>query len=312
MIERIGALSLHDLKTLLVLSEVLHFGRASEILGVSQPSISQTVKKAENLVGTKLFDRSSRGCFLTQDGAQVVERIREAMSALQEIASLKHEVELGSSVSVAVGMIPTMAHLMISRLLSPLLGSDLGLEVTLTEATTDQLIELVLNRTLDCALVSLPIDHAAMKVEVLLKEELVLAVSEPEGSCFGEIVVPDEIPNDRMILLDGGHCLRRQALDICPGAPLKGTAGHTLQVSTLLELVGMGVGVTILPASLESSRMIESDIQLLPIQDPVPQRAVAVMALKSRWEERPLRRFRTAIAMSCNLAQSEVPYLHSP
>lgn len=308
--EKIDALTLHDLRVVLVLSEVLHFGKSAEILGVSQPSLSQTIKKVESLLGVGLFDRSPRGCAMTSQGVLAVEIIEESLLKLSKLNDLGLATGKSGQIQVAVGMIPTMAHLMISTLLSPLLGYDTQLEASLTEGTTDHLVAMVANRELDCALVSLPIEHLAIKSEVVTYEELVLAVSTKDGNAYGDAIRRDEIPTERLVLLEGAHCLRKQALDICPAAEFgKRDIGHTLQVSTLLELVGMGVGLTILPASLENSRVIDDSVKLIKICDPVPQRSVAVIALRSRWNEVHISRFRLALEKSCQLAQSEVPYL---
>lgn len=265
---------------MVVLSETLHFGKAADICGVAQPSLSATVKKVEAVLGCQLFDRSTRRSALTQKGEEVAKAAQAVLNLLD--SSMGSGVLTGAKVRFRLGMIPTVGPYFVKHVVPLVLQADEGLELVVVEATTAELEAMVLERSVDLAVVSLPIDDPAMELKTLYQERLVLAVSRRHAMAGRESVGMDELDLERLLVLDQGHCLRAQTLEACGSSQVKDKPVHAVGLPTLLGMVAAGAGYTLLPESAAEWAFFGGEIALVPFQAPEPSRTVALMGLRSR------------------------------
>ncbi len=285
----LDGLSVHDLRSVVVLSEVLHFGRAAEICGMAQPSLSASLKKVEQAVGAKLFLRSSRRCELTDSGIEFVGAARVSLEALDGIVSRGSE----SRARFRLGMIPTIGPYFVQDVLPTMLSVRREWEISIVEAMTAELESMVLGRQLDAAVVSLPISNVSFRLQTLYHERLVLAVDSGHSwAACGAVKVSDLQP-ERLLVLEQGHCLRAQTLEACGSSQVSEKPGHALGLATLMGMVSAGAGYTVLPETARSWAISGRGVTLVPFEAPEPTRTIALMTLDSRAHE--LRGFSEAL-----------------
>src|SRR6185295_8638841 len=171
----LDGLSIRDLRAVVVLADRLHFGRAAEDLSIAQPSLSAAVQKVEKVIGERLFERTSRRVALTPTGQLVVQHIR---SALEEIGAIGHVQSPRAPLSgrFRLGLVPTIGPYYVPRFLSTLRERYPQLELLLTEALTDALLQMLRQRSLDAALVCMPTGEPGLTETPLVREPFVLAV----------------------------------------------------------------------------------------------------------------------------------------
>ena len=184
-----------------------------------------------------------------------------------------------------LGMIPTIGPYFVQVVIPKVLSAKSDLEIVIVEATTEELEKLVVDRSIDAAVVSLPLDTPAAKFQNLYQERLVLAVHADHPWASRKGVSVHEIDPQRLLVLDHGHCLRAQTLEACSTSQIGEKPVHSLGLSTLLGMVAAGAGYTVLPETAASWTSVGEKVVFVPFRDPQPSRLVALMTLQSRSNE---------------------------
>ncbi|GAD56419.1 hydrogen peroxide-inducible genes activator [Limimaricola cinnabarinus LL-001] len=231
------------------LAETGGFGRAAETVFVSQPALSQQIKELETILGVDLVERLPRGIRLTRAGREVLGRARRIMA---EVADLERAARLSRGLTgrLRLGVIPTVAPYLLPLALTRLRAHDLTLDIRVREAQTDALLEDLEAGRVDAVVAALPVPGADLLAETLIEDRFVLAgtasrLSHWAGSA--EALRPTTLAPDQLLLLDEGHCLADQALEVCG---LRGRGRVDLGASSLATLSGLvaeGFGLTLLP-----------------------------------------------------------------
>ena len=244
----LSGLSLRDLEYALAVAELRHFGRAAERCGVSQPALSEQIRKLEALLGTPLFERTPRRIELTAHGeillrqAQVV--LREA-AGLLEMAGARTDPLQGL---LRIGVIPTLGPYYLPLVLRALRDRFAGLELRLQEGRTTELAEQLQRGSLDAILAALPLAGDQLDSAALFFERFQLLL--PAGHALLDMPAPhpEDLPEADLLLLEEGHCLRDQALSLCslPG-PAARHARHASSLEMLRHMVAAGEGYTLMP-----------------------------------------------------------------
>lgn len=269
-IDDLSSLSVRDLRAVVALAERLHFGRAAEDLEVAQPSLSAAIKKVESACGERLFDRTSRQVTITPAGQLIVHRIRLALEEIERIAHTRQREERLSG-RFRLGLLPTIGPYYAPRFLAALRRSYPQLELMLTEAMTDALIQMLRHRTLDAAIVCLPTNERGLTETPLVREPFLLAV--PVGHPLAGLpeVQRGQIESREILLMERGHCLREQALETCgatPETPLSPVQAASIE--TLRHLVAAGNGCAVIPQMAVSAGMdLQGLVKYLPFHEPV-------------------------------------------
>lgn len=241
-------MDIQRLRYFLAVAEAGSVSRAATRLRVAQPSISQQLRKLEESMGRKLFDRQGRGMVLTDAGRGLQGR---AARIVAEVDSLLRDGAGGADEGasrLSVGAIPTMAPYILPRALSALRKKLPACEISVREDVTERLVEMLHDNVLDCAILSTPIDDPMIEVEVVGREELLAVVPAAWPEATGPMLTVADLREHPAILLEDVHCLSQQVKAFCTARKVAPrVVCRMTQLSTVLELVGLGMGLSIVP-----------------------------------------------------------------
>jgi len=239
-------LTLRQLRYVDALAQHGHFGHAAAACAVSQPALSVQVRDLEDALGTALFERGARSVRLTSFGEEFIARAREILRAVDELGDLARAAKGDMMGRLRLGVIPTIAPYLLPRVLSDLAAAHEGLDVQVRETITPHLVEALHAGRIDTAILALPVGEASFEEVELFTERMMLV--RPASDAHTPVPRVEALPEMRLLLLEEGHCFRDQALSFCnmPAArEREGLDGSSL--STLVQLVGAGLGVTLVP-----------------------------------------------------------------
>ena len=239
-------LTLRQFRYFEALAEFGHFGRAASACAISQPALSVQIRELEAALGAALFERSARQVRLTGFGEEFAVRVRDILRGVDELEDLARASRDSLVGRLRIGVIPTIAPYLLPGIVSRLSRMHLGLDIHVRETVTPNLLRELREGRLDTALVALPVSEPSLAETPLFDERFVLVrPPEDEGK-----PPPDReaLREMKLLLLEEGHCFRDQALSFCniqSVAPREVLDGSSL--STLVQMVGAGIGVTIIP-----------------------------------------------------------------
>lgn len=277
-------MELHQLRYVVAVAHFRSFTRAAEHEHVAQPSLSQQIRKLEDELGGRLFDRLGRKIKLTPLGERFHEHARRVLEevdgARQEVAELLG-VRRGS---VVLGAIPTLAPYLLPRVLPGFARAFPGVAVNVREELTKALLAQLVDGELDLALLSLPVGGPEFIAAPLFKENLLLVVPTRHPLWrHPRRVSLDEIAQEPFLLLKDGHCFRDDVLEICKRAHLNPqVVFEGGQFDTLVAMVAAGAGVTLLP---EMARALgrRAGVGLLELTPPQPTRTIGFVRAKDKF-----------------------------
>ena len=273
--DELDALSIRDLRAVIALAERLHFGRAAEDLSIAQPSLSASVKKVEEVLGERLFERTSRHVSLTPAGQGAVRRIRSALEEIEEIGRGAGRKALLTG-RFRLGLVPTIGPYYAPRFLARLRERYPKLELVLTEALTEGLLQMLRQRALDAAVVCLPTGERGLTETPLFREPFVLAVPAHHPLAAMAEVDPGQLKPQEMMLMERGHCLREQTLEACGTTPESALSPlQAASVETLRHLVAAGNGCALVPRmTLVPGADCAGLVRYVPLREPAAGRTV--------------------------------------
>jgi LysR family transcriptional regulator, hydrogen peroxide-inducible genes activator len=246
------AVTLAELRYLVAVADLSHFGRAAERCGITQPTLSSQLRKLEESLGVPLVERTTRFVSLTPIGADVVAHARRLLEEADQITELvRHRHGTLTSV-LRLGIIPTLSPYILPLLLDRLHQRFPEIRLVLREDLTDNLIAALEAYTLDVLLIALPEQAGEHRAMPLFQEPFWFACPPGHKLSNRPIVTERELVQERLLLLDEGHCLRDQALAVC-GDQYRGREGtnddfRATSLETISEMVAAGIGCTLLPA----------------------------------------------------------------
>ena len=278
-------ITLKQLEYFIALAEARNFGRAAVRVNITQPALSVQIRELEDRLGAKLVERQPRDVVLTPTGHDV---LRHAKRVLTDLHDLQDTARLrdGLSGRVTLGVIPTIAPYLLPVVLPILRAQNVNLDLRVRESRTERLIEELKNGTLDAAVVALPSDVSGLVEQPLFQDRFLLAGSMAQISALAaapETLRPTTIDPDRLLLLEEGHCLSDQALEVC--AMERSATRVDLSASslaTLCRLVAEGFGLTFLPEIAQASECkAVPAMATLRFADPQPARMIGLVRRKS-------------------------------
>lgn len=241
-------MNLRDLRYLTAVAEHRHFGRAAEACFVSQPTLSTQLKKLEETLSVTLIERTNRQVMLTPVGEQIVaqsERILREVKQLELIAE-RYKDPLGGE--FRLGIIPTVAPYLLPKILEPIRQAFPNLQVHLTEGQTVTVSALLRSGDLDAVILALPADDEHWESRPLYKEPFYFAASKQHPKASKKSVALEDLNDEEVLLLEDGHCLRDQALDVCNTHNAReNTSFRATSIETLRQMVAANVGITLIP-----------------------------------------------------------------
>jgi LysR family hydrogen peroxide-inducible transcriptional activator len=276
-------MNLRDLRYLVALADHRHFGRAAEACFVSQPTLSTQIRKIEDELGVALVERAPRKVMLTEAGIEIAKRARGILNEVEQIRSIARRSVDPEAGSLRLGIFPTLGPYLLPHVVAPLRQRFPRMELLLTEEKTELLLQQLHEGRIDAAVLALPLHEDQLHAELLFEEPFVLAVpvDHPLAS-VGRLRLQD-IAHERLLLLDEGHCLRDQALDVCALAGASEKDGfRATSLETLRQMVSAGVGVTLLPMLAVQPPVPRSEtLKLIAFSDSNPRRQLALVWRKS-------------------------------
>ncbi|MFP1645068.1 hydrogen peroxide-inducible genes activator [Pontitalea aquivivens] len=269
-------ISIRHLRYFEALAQHGHFGRAAEACSISQPALSLQMKELEQILGTPLIERGARQIRLTATGEAFAARAHAILRAIEDLADLARASAGPLTGRLRIGVIPTVAPYLLPRVIQVLGARFPDLDLRPREAVTGKLVEDLNEGRLDVAIVALPVSEPSLAEHPLFTEEFVLV--RPATDAARPVPNPETLRTMRLLLLEEGHCFRDQALSFCKmsaTAPSDLMEGSSL--STLVQMVGAGIGVTLIPQMAVAIETSTAPVSVARLPAPVPERTIGLV-----------------------------------
>lgn len=270
--------TLKQLRYFDALARELHFGRAAEACSVTQPALSMQIHELEQSLGLTLVERTRSGVQLTGKGQEIAARCARVLGDVRDLISYAQHSNQVLAGTLKLGVIPSVAPYLLPPLLPLLRDAYPDLELHVRETQTQPLTDELLEGKLDVLLLALPVKHADLTNLPLFEDKFLLALSN-DRKLSGRVRATKElIENERLLLLEEGHCLRDQALTYCglQQVDTVNTFGAS-SLGTIMEMVSAGFGITLLPEIAIGIEGRGRDITLVRFEAPEPFRTIGLV-----------------------------------
>ena len=311
-------MTLTELKYIVAVARERHFGKAAEACYVSQPTLSVAVKKLEEELDVKLFERSANEVTVTPLGEEIV---RQAQSVLEQAANIKDIAKRGKDPlagPLKLGVIYTIAPYLLPDLVRQVITHSPQMPLVLQENFTVKLLEMLRTGEIDCAILAEPFPDTGLAIAPLYDEPFFAAVPTSHALAAHDSVTTEALKMETMLLLGNGHCFRDHVLEVCPEFARfssdtegirKSFEGSSLE--TIKHMVAAGMGITLVPAlsvpkgalASKKRRGDEPFVKYLPVQDgtlPPPTRRIVLAWRRSFTRYEAIAALRNAI-YACEL-----------
>jgi LysR family transcriptional regulator, hydrogen peroxide-inducible genes activator len=241
-------MNIRDLRYLVAVAELKHFGHAADACHVSQPTLSTQLKKLEETLGVVVIERTNRQVLLSGVGEKIVLQAKRVLSEVDELMRIadQHRDPFGGD--LRLGIIPTVAPYLLSRILGPIRKRFPKLRIQLNEGQTVDISARLKLGELDAIILALPLIDDQTEVRTLYKEPFYFTLSTQHPLAGKKHIAIKDLADERMLLLEDGHCLRDQALSVCDSAgAVENTNFRATSLETLRQMVCANVGTTLMP-----------------------------------------------------------------
>ncbi|MEE4303769.1 MAG: LysR substrate-binding domain-containing protein [Wenzhouxiangella sp.] len=276
-------MNLRALQYLIALADVRHFSRAAERCHVSQPTLSTQIRKLEDELEVQLVERHPRQVMLTPVGEEIVARARTLLGEMEAIRAIARRSRDPHSGTVRIGIFPTLAPYFLPHVIPKIRQAFPRLALRLYEEKTEDVIRMLGEGKLDAGLLALPLSEEWLESRTLFEEPFVLAVPENHPLAARKEVLMEDLADQELLLLEDGHCLRDQALEVCQ---LTGAHEqldfHATSMETLRHMVAANTGITLMPTLSVKPPLANTDnLVTRPFREPGPKRTIAMVWRKS-------------------------------
>ena len=275
-------MTLTELKYIVAVARERHFGKAAEACFVSQPTLSVAIKKLEDELEVKLFERGANEVTVTPLGEEIV---RQAQTVIEGAAGIKETAKRGKdpvSGPLRLGVIYTIGPYLLPDLVKQAIDRVPQMPLMLQENFTAKLLDMLRTGELDCAIMAEPFPDTGLAVAPLYDEPFMVAVPKTHALAKRKHVSAEELKQETMLLLGTGHCFRDHVLEVCPEYARfssdaegirKSFEGSSLE--TIKYMVASGMGVTVVP-QLSVPKDTQPHVRYIPFSAPVPTRRVVL------------------------------------
>jgi len=272
----LAGLSLRDLEYVEAVAELSHFGRAAERCGVSQPALSEQIRKLEAHLGVPFFERTRRRVAVTAQGAVLLAQVERILTEARHFLALSGQGQAGLSGLLQLGAIETIGPYYLPGLLRLLRDEVPDVSLRLTEGRTAVLVERLRHGMLDVVLMVPTAEMPGLAAARLFFEPFVLATPLAHRLAALPRITLDALPIEDLLLLEEGHCLRDQALSLCAEAPR--ATRHATSLETLWHMIAAGEGYSLLPSLAVAARPeITALVQCRTMVEPNAGREIALV-----------------------------------
>ncbi len=271
-----NAISMKHLRYFEALAEHGHFGRAAEACAISQPALSAQVKELEEILGAPLVERGARQIRLTTLGEAFAPRVHDILRAVDELSDVARASHSPLVGRLRIGVIPTVAPYFLPSVIKDLTQRYPDLDLRPREAVTQKLLDDLMAARLDTAIVALPLSRPSLTEVALFDEEFVLV--RPADDAAKPVPSVARLREMRLLLLEEGHCFRDQAISFCKiGQPLPRNLMEGSSLSTLVQMVGAGIGVTLIPEMAVPIETRSAAVSVARLPRPRPTRTIGMV-----------------------------------
>ncbi len=275
-------MNLRDLKYLVSVAKERHFARAAKASFVSQPTLSMQIKKLEDELGVQIFERSQKSFLVTKVGKEILAKAENILREAEEIKNIARNSKDPFSGELRIAAFPTLASYFFPKILRKISKKFPKLKLFLVEEKTAVLLQKLQDGEIDAAFVALPIDATDLEVRSIFSEPFLLAVPKNHDLAKSKKIQAKNLKNQKLMLLEDGHCMRSQALEVCEivGA-FEQQDFKASSLETLRQMVEIGVGITLMP---EIAIKKDDKIAYLEIAN-APKRTIGLVWRKSSARE---------------------------
>ncbi len=272
-------MNLRELQYLVALADHRHFGHAAAACYVSQPTLSTQLRKLEDELGVTLIERTTRQALLTEVGQNITRRARNILNEVDQIRTTARNHNDPGTGTLRLGIFPTLAPYLLPHVVPTLHQRFPHLGLLLVEEKTEQVLARLREGTLDACLVALPVHDEHVHAEFLFEEPFVLAVPQSHPLANREPLGLAELEGQNLLLLEDGHCLRDQALEVCHMAGAREADGfRATSLETLRHMVAAEAGITLLPTLAVMPPVSPTpNVCLVEFRNPAPRRRIAML-----------------------------------
>lgn len=276
-------MNLRALNYFVKLAELKHFSRAAEACFVSQPTLSTQIRKLEDELGVQLVERAPRKVQLTPVGEEIALRARHVLRDVEQIQAAARRSKDPETGTLRLGLFPTLAPYLLPHVMPAIRARFPHLRLELWEEKTADILAMLEDGKLDAGLLALPVEDERLAYRVLFEEPFFMAMPASHPLTDKQEIETVDLVGADLLLLEDGHCLRDQALEVCALAGVRERVDfHATSMETLRQMVAAEVGITLLPAlAVAPPIAATNNLALRPFKAPAPYRTIALCWRKS-------------------------------
>jgi LysR family hydrogen peroxide-inducible transcriptional activator len=291
-------MTLVQLEYIVAVDTYRSFVGAAEKCFVTQPTLSMQVQKLEEMLNVKIFDRSKQPVVPTEIGAQLISQARVILQESHKIKEIINSQQQDIVGELRIGIIPTVAPYLLPQVISTMMEKYPDLKLLIWEYTTEDIIHHLKTGVLDCGIMATPFGDPATEELPLYYESFVTYISKNSKLFKKKNIDPDDLEEENIWLLNEGHCMRSQVLNICRTTKdnrLQGLTYHTGSVETLIRMVDRNDGATLVPELALAELTSKQLSKVRTFKSPEPVREISLVTHKNFIKKRMLNAFREEI-----------------
>ncbi|WP_457270612.1 LysR substrate-binding domain-containing protein [Pedobacter sp. UYEF25] len=291
-------MTLTQLEYIVAVDTYRSFVAAAEKCFVTQPTLSMQVQKLEDMLNVKIFDRSTQPVNPTEIGVHIIAQARTILQEAGKVKELISAQKLEVSGELKIGVIPTVAPYLLPKVIANMLSKYPDLKLMIWEYTTEDILMHLKTGVLDCGILATPLIDANIIENVLYYENFVAYLNKGSKLYKKKLIDPIELNDENVWVLNEGHCMRNQVLNICRSTKnnrLQGLEYNTGSVETLVRMVDLNGGATLLPELGAEELTGKQKGRLRSFKVPEPVREISLVTHKNFIKHRMLNLFKTEI-----------------
>jgi LysR family hydrogen peroxide-inducible transcriptional activator len=269
--------TLRQLRYFETLSRTKHFGMAADQCAVTQPALSMQIKELERELGVELVERRGNTIAVTPAGQEIAARSEAILSQVRELSDYARQHQGVLTGPLRLGIIPSIAPYLLPDILTEVTKHYPNLDLQIRETQTNALVEELIRGDLDAVLVALPVEPPQLATMPLFEDRFLIAVQSQAAPDWTAGDMRTRIGQERLLLLEEGHCLRDQALQFCRIANMQARkALGAASLTTIMQMVAAGHGITLLPELCAKTEVDRQRVALIAFPEEAPMRVVGL------------------------------------
>ena len=274
-------MTLNELKFIVAVSKEKNFRRAADKCFVSQPALSLAIKKLEDELGVSLFERNRTDVTITPVGQKIVEQAIVVLDEAEKIKDISKQGDDQINTPLKIGLIYSVAPYLLPLIIPILRKNTPNMPLTVEENITKNLEADLKKGLIEAAIVALPFEVPGIDCIPLYDEEFTVVVPANHEWVKKKEIIADDLSNEKVLLLNSGHCFSNQVVEACPELAKKSEVLQGNSLETIRNMVASNLGVSVLPKTATSANYSNPLVKVIPFKNPAPFRRIAIAYRKS-------------------------------